>query len=70
MNDLSEIGLLKREFRDVHSVVSRLDQQVRRLVEPVAMRRPGGAARRRCAHIARAEAPSGRCREATFPRRL
>jgi hypothetical protein len=40
MNDLSDIGLLKREFRDVHSVVSRLDTQVRRLVEPQPLRRP------------------------------
>ena len=37
MNDLaSDIGLLKRGFRDVHSVVSRLDRQMRRLVEPSA----------------------------------
>jgi hypothetical protein len=42
MNDLSDIGLSKREFRDVHSVVSRLDHQVRRLVEPQPLRRPAG----------------------------
>jgi hypothetical protein len=33
-------GLAHREFRDVHAVVSRLDHQVRRLVEPAA--RPSG----------------------------
>ena len=34
MNDLSsDIGLLKREFRDARSVLSRLDSQVRRLVD-------------------------------------
>jgi hypothetical protein len=37
MNDYSDIGLLKRSFRDVHSVVSRLDTQMRRLVELVTV---------------------------------
>lgn len=37
----SDIGFLKREFRDARTVLSRLDHQVRRLVEPSIMRRPG-----------------------------
>lgn len=41
-NLTANFGLLKREFRDVHAVVSRLDTQVRRLVEPVAIHRPAG----------------------------
>jgi hypothetical protein len=46
MNDLSStVGLMRREFRDVHSVVSRMDHQVHRLVEPRAMSRPAGAVR-------------------------
>ena len=35
-------GLVRREFRDVHAVVARLDHQVRRLVEPAAIHRPAG----------------------------
>ena len=35
MNDLSsDIGLLKREFRDARTVLLRLDHQMRRLAEP------------------------------------
>ena len=41
-NLTASFGLVRREFRDVHAVVSRLDNQVRRLVEPAAIRRPGG----------------------------
>ncbi len=37
---LQSFGLVRREFRD--AVVSRLDTQVRRLVEPRARPRPGG----------------------------
>ena len=34
MNDLSStVGLMRREFRDVHAVVSRLDHQMRKLVD-------------------------------------
>jgi len=47
MNDLSStVGLMRREFRDVHSVVSCLDHQVRRLVDGRAstIDRPGGLA--------------------------
>ena len=33
-NLTASFGLVRREFRDVHAVVSRLDHQVRRLVEP------------------------------------
>jgi hypothetical protein len=49
--------LVRREFRDVHAVVSRLDTQVRRLVEPRALPRPGGLVARlaACQLIARAE---------------
>ena len=43
-DDYSDIGLLKRSFRDVHSVVSRLDTQMRRLIEPTTIDRPGGLA--------------------------
>jgi HK97 family phage major capsid protein len=44
MNDLSStVGLMRREFRDVHSVVSRMDHQVRKLVDGrAAPDRPGG----------------------------
>jgi hypothetical protein len=38
----ASFGLVKREFRDVHSVVSRMDHQMRRLFEPGARSRPGG----------------------------
>jgi hypothetical protein len=60
MNDLSStIGLMRREFRDAHAVLSRLDHQTRKLFEPSARPRPGGlvarlaaiqliAARERC----------------------
>jgi hypothetical protein len=41
-NLTASFGLVRREFRDVHAVVSRLDTQVRRLVEPRARPRPGG----------------------------
>ena len=41
-NLTANFGLVRREFRDVHAVVSRLDHQVRRLVEPRAMSRPAG----------------------------
>ena len=49
MNDYSDIGLLKRSFRDVHAVVSRLDTQMRRLIEPAAIDRPGGLVARAAA---------------------
>ena len=44
MNDISStIGLMRREFRDVHAVVSRMDSQVRQLVGGRAANdRPGG----------------------------
>ena len=44
MNDLaSTIGLMRREFRDVHAVVSRLDHQTRKLFEPsTTIHRPRG----------------------------
>lgn len=56
MNDLSDIGLLRRQFRDVHSVVSRLDTQTRKLFEPSAPPRPAGLTARlaACHLIARA----------------
>ena len=41
-NITTSFGLVRREFRDVHAVVSRLDHQVRRLIEPAAIHRPGG----------------------------
>ncbi len=41
-NLTASFGLVRREFRDVHAVVSRLDHQVRRLSEPQAPERPGG----------------------------
>jgi hypothetical protein len=58
MNDLSsDIGLLKRQFRDVHAVVSRLDTQTRKLFEPVAAPRPAGLTARfaACCLIAKLE---------------
>jgi hypothetical protein len=44
MNDLSSTaGLMRREFRDVHAVVSRLDHQLRKLIDGRAvLDRPGG----------------------------
>jgi hypothetical protein len=55
--DLSEIGILKRQFRDVHSVVSRLDNQTRRIFEPQPLRRPAGLVARlaACTVLARLE---------------
>jgi hypothetical protein len=41
-NITASFGLIRRELRDVHAVVSRLDTQVRRLVEPAAIHRPAG----------------------------
>jgi hypothetical protein len=38
----ASFGLVRREFRDVHAVVSRLDHQTRKLFEPSARPRPGG----------------------------
>jgi len=57
MSDYSDIGLLKRKFRDVHAVVSRLDHQTRKLFGPHARPRPGGLVARfaTCQLIARAE---------------
>jgi hypothetical protein len=44
MNDISStIGLMRREFRDTHAVVSRVDHQLRRLIDGRAsIDRPGG----------------------------
>ena len=44
MNDLlSTVGLMRREFRDVHAVVSRLDHQMRKLIDArPSLDRPGG----------------------------
>lgn len=39
-NITASFGLVRREFRDVHAVVSWLDHQVRRLVESAAIHRP------------------------------
>ncbi|MEH2560213.1 hypothetical protein V1286_007742 [Bradyrhizobium algeriense] len=41
-NITASFGLVRREFKDVHAVVSRLDTQVRRLAEPRARPRPPG----------------------------
>ena len=41
-NITASFGLVRREFRDVHAVVSRLDHQLRRLIEPAAIHRPAG----------------------------
>jgi hypothetical protein len=56
-NLTASFGLVRREFRDVHAVVSRLDTQVRRLVEPQARPRPGGLVARfaACQLIAQSE---------------
>jgi hypothetical protein len=35
-NITASFGLVRREFKDVHVVVSRLDTQVRRLAQPRA----------------------------------
>jgi hypothetical protein len=43
MNDLtSEIGLVKRQLRDVLAVASNVDHRTRKLVEPSAIHRSGG----------------------------
>ena len=43
MNDLSaDIGLLKRQVRDVQSVAGNIQHQVRKLDQPRTMERPGG----------------------------
>ena len=59
MNDLSsDIGLLKREFRDARSVLSRLDSQVRRLVDGrPAFAVPGRVGRRLVTRRHQGEAP-------------
>jgi hypothetical protein len=41
-NLTASFGLVRREFRDVHAIASRLDTQLRRLIEPRALPRPGG----------------------------
>jgi len=61
-NLTANFGLLKHEFRDVHAVVSRLDTQVRRLVEPVAIHRPAGLVARYAACTLIASRQSGRPR--------
>jgi hypothetical protein len=60
-NLTASFGLVRREFRDAHAVVSRLDTQMRRLVEPRALPRPGGLVARFAAVglIARAEKRNG-----------
>jgi hypothetical protein len=50
MNDFSpDIGLLRREFKDVRALVRNIDHRTRRLVEPSAVHRPAGLAARRAA---------------------
>jgi hypothetical protein len=50
MNDFtSTLGLLRREFRDTHAVVSNIDLRTRRMVEPRSIARPGGLVARLCA---------------------
>ena len=41
MNDLSDIGLFRRELRDVRAVVANIDHRTRKLI-PVAIHRPAG----------------------------
>ena len=41
-NLTASFGPVRREFKDAHSVLSRLDHQVRRLVEPAVIHRAGG----------------------------
>jgi hypothetical protein len=41
-NLTASFGLVRREFRDVHAIVGRLDHQTRKLFEPRALPRPGG----------------------------
>ncbi len=48
MNDLPDIGLLRRELRDVRAVAANIDHRTRQLFEPRALRRPGGL----CARLA------------------
>ena len=43
MNDFTHIvGLLRREFRDTHAVVSNIDHRTRKLVDPPRIARPAG----------------------------
>jgi hypothetical protein len=66
-NIIASFGLVRREFKDVHAVVSRLDIQVRRLAQPRARPRPGGLVARlaACHLIAHKEKrrPAGVCRQ-------
>jgi hypothetical protein len=66
-NITASFGLVRREFKDVHAVVSRLDTQVRRLAQPRARPRPGGLVARlaACHLIAHKEKrrPAGVCRQ-------
>ncbi len=70
-NLTASFGLVKREFRDVHSVVSRMDHQMRRLFEPRARSCPGGLVARFAAVelLAPAETPARRRGETAFRRR-
>jgi hypothetical protein len=66
-NITASFGLVRRELKDVHAVVSRLDTQVRRLAQPRARPRPGGlvAHLAACHLIAHKEKrrPAGVCRQ-------
>ena len=37
-----DIGLFRRELRDVRAVVANIDHRTRKLIEPVAIHRPAG----------------------------
>jgi hypothetical protein len=62
-NITASFGLVRREFKGVHAVVSRLDTQVRRLAEPRARPRPGWRGLAAC-HLAHKEKrrPADVCR--------
>jgi hypothetical protein len=58
MNDLTHVvGLLRREFRDTHAVVSNIDLRTRRMVGPQSVARPAGLVARlaACAVLSRVE---------------
>ena len=72
MNDLSDIGLFRRELRDVRAVVANIDHRTRKLI-PVAIHRPAGLVARyaACKLIAikekRQRATSGDGSRQSFP---
>ena len=48
MNEITQhdIGLFRRELRDVRAVVANIDHRTRKLIEPVSVHRPAGVVAR------------------------